>query len=116
MHTVIDNVISRILAQQEKGLQKYGTPVNPEDYTLQGWIEHQAQEMSDALVYLECQKQLIDLTLKDLYTAIKEMEASRTYSLELGNAYYHLCRAIRRLGGSLDDPKTGTEKPLGEAL
>lgn len=112
MNYVISNVIDRIKKQQEKGLKKYGTPVNPDHYTLHGWIEHQAQEMSDALVYLECQKQLIENVLRDLYTAVKSMEESRQYNYELGNAYYHISRAIQRLGGSLDEvdnaEKTGS--------
>jgi len=54
---VISNVVQMLLDQQEKGLKKYGTLVNVEDYNLIGWIEHLQQELCDALIYLECVKQ-----------------------------------------------------------
>lgn len=64
MKQLMDNpvyraVIEQFAAQQEKGLKKYGTYVNVEDYDVIGWIEHAQQEMIDQLVYLEALKQKI---------------------------------------------------------
>lgn len=50
-------ILTRFEAQQLKGLEKYGTFINTDDYDLLGWIEHAQQEMMDQMVYLEAIKQ-----------------------------------------------------------
>lgn len=54
---VLAAIMKRFKDQQQKGLEKYGELVNIDSYSLLGWIEHTQQELTDALVYLECIKQ-----------------------------------------------------------
>jgi hypothetical protein len=56
---IIMNLIKRLHDQQEKGLKKYGVPVKPISHTLIEWTEHKAEELTDALVYEEAQKQTL---------------------------------------------------------
>ncbi|WP_231578611.1 hypothetical protein [Geobacillus kaustophilus] len=37
---ILRNVQKLLEIQTEKGIEKYGTTVNPSDYTLVGWLEH----------------------------------------------------------------------------
>lgn len=53
---ILRNVQKLLETQTEKGIEKYGTTVNPSDYTLVGWLEHLQQEMIDAIVYCEVLK------------------------------------------------------------
>ena len=46
--------------QTAKGIAKYGTTVNPMDYTAIAWIEHARQELMDELVYLTVLKQKME--------------------------------------------------------
>ena len=46
--------------QTAKGLAKYGTTVNPMDYTTIEWIEHAIQESMDKIVYLTVLKQKLE--------------------------------------------------------
>lgn len=46
--------------QTAKGLAKYGTTVNPMDYSAIEWIEHTRQELMDELVYLTVLKQKME--------------------------------------------------------
>lgn len=38
--------------QTAKGLKKYGTLVNPDDYTFKEWENHMLEELVDMMVYL----------------------------------------------------------------
>lgn len=58
---VLRNVRDRLETQTEKGLAKYGHTVKYKDLELTDWIEHTQDELTDALVYLECLK----LSIKD---------------------------------------------------
>lgn len=53
---ILRNVQKMLEEQTRKGLEKYGTTVNPNDYTFVGWLEHLQQEMIDAVVYCEVLK------------------------------------------------------------
>ena len=53
-------VQERLDKQTAKGIEKYGTTVQKEDYTTTGWIEHTQDELVDALVYLETLKQKLN--------------------------------------------------------
>ncbi|MED0687913.1 hypothetical protein [Anoxybacillus ayderensis] len=53
---ILRNVQKLLETQTEKGIKKYGTSVNPSDYTFVGWLEHLQQEMVDAIVYCEVLK------------------------------------------------------------
>lgn len=53
---IIRNVQSLLENQTAKGLAKYGTTVNPNDYSVEEWIEHAQEEAIDFLVYLEVLK------------------------------------------------------------
>lgn len=39
--------------QTAKGLVKYSKTVNPDDYSIEGWINHNKQELVDSSVYSE---------------------------------------------------------------
>lgn len=47
-------IIQRTISQQVKGIKKYGGTVNPDSYDLIGWLDHLAEELTDALVYINC--------------------------------------------------------------
>jgi hypothetical protein len=49
---ILKEVQELLLKQTKKGLEKYGTTVNIDDYSLLEWIDHVLQEKVDELVYL----------------------------------------------------------------
>jgi hypothetical protein len=49
---ILKEVQELLLEQTKKGLEKYGTTVNIDDYSLLEWIDHVLQEKVDELVYL----------------------------------------------------------------
>jgi hypothetical protein len=52
---ILDNpIIKRTIEQQKKGIRKYGETVNPDSYDIFGWLDHLAEELTDAQVYIEC--------------------------------------------------------------
>jgi len=57
---VLREVNELLQNQTAKGLAKYGTTVNPMDYTTIEWIEHARQELMDELVYLTVLKQKME--------------------------------------------------------
>ncbi|MCY8918071.1 hypothetical protein MOE20_00980 [Bacillus atrophaeus] len=57
---IISAVISKLNAQQEKGLSKYGQPVQVNAYDLRGWLQHALEETLDHAVYLEAAIQTLD--------------------------------------------------------
>lgn len=57
---VLREVQSLLELQTAKGLAKYGTTVNPMDYTTIEWIEHAIQESMDKIVYLTVLKQKLE--------------------------------------------------------
>ncbi|MEC0568487.1 hypothetical protein P8848_01600 [Bacillus spizizenii] len=79
---IISAVISKLNAQQEKGLAKYGQPVHVTAYDLRGWLQHALEETLDHAVYLEAAIQTIQ-TLDDnriieqVIKGFNEMEAAR---------------------------------------
>lgn len=48
---VLREVQSLLELQTAKGLAKYGTTVNPMDYTTIEWLKHYREEMIDGAVY-----------------------------------------------------------------
>ncbi|MEK5331995.1 hypothetical protein [Lysinibacillus sp. FSL W8-0992] len=57
---VLREVQSLLENQTAKGLAKYGTTVNPLDYTTIEWIDHAIQESMDKIVYLTVLKQKLE--------------------------------------------------------
>ncbi|MEK4173351.1 hypothetical protein MHI22_18080 [Lysinibacillus sp. FSL L8-0312] len=57
---VLREVNELLQNQTAKGIAKYGTTVNPMDYTTIEWIEHARQELIDELVYLTVLKQKME--------------------------------------------------------
>jgi hypothetical protein len=53
-------VIQRLVAQQEKGIKKYGALLSGKTYSVDEYIEHVQQELTDALVYFEGLKQQLE--------------------------------------------------------
>jgi hypothetical protein len=49
---ILQEVQDLLINQTKKGLEKYGTTVNIDDYSLIEWIDHVLQEKVDELVYL----------------------------------------------------------------
>ncbi|NEW05326.1 hypothetical protein GK047_04735 [Paenibacillus sp. SYP-B3998] len=44
---ILSEVVKLFVAQQEKGLEKYGELVNLDSYSLVGWMEHAQQAYVD---------------------------------------------------------------------
>ncbi|MCY9434167.1 hypothetical protein [Bacillus haynesii] len=57
---IIKTVFEKIEKQQEKGLEKYGTEVKTDLYSLRGWLQHAQEEVIDLVVYIETAIQKID--------------------------------------------------------
>ncbi|KAF1678590.1 hypothetical protein [Bacillus sp. SKDU12] len=76
---IISGVISKLNAQQEKGLAKYGQPVQVSAYDLRGWLQHALEETLDHAVYLEAAIQSLDdnQNIKKIIKGFNEMEAAR---------------------------------------
>lgn len=53
---VIESLREVMIKQDEKGLEKYGKPLNPEDENYD-WLEMTIEELADALKYLESEAQ-----------------------------------------------------------
>ena len=51
-NAILNEVQALLESQTKKGLEKYQTTVNVDDYTLTEWIDHVLQEKMDELVYL----------------------------------------------------------------
>lgn len=49
---ILTEVQALLATQTEKGLKKYGTTVNVDDYSVIGWIDHILEEKCDEIVYL----------------------------------------------------------------
>jgi hypothetical protein len=49
---ILQEVQDLFINQTKKGLEKYGTTVNIDDYSLLEWIDHVLEEKVDELVYL----------------------------------------------------------------
>ncbi len=76
---VLRNVMDKFKNQQVKGLAKYGETVNPESYSVVGWLNHIQQEMIDAAVYAEV---LINVTSKIVEENKRVREALELYADE----------------------------------
>lgn len=57
---VLREIQNSLELQTAKGLAKYGTTVNPTDYSTIEWIEHAIQESMDKIVYLTVLKQKLE--------------------------------------------------------
>lgn len=57
---VLREIQNSLELQTAKGLAKYGTTVNPMDYSTIEWIEHAIQESMDKIVYLTVLKQKLE--------------------------------------------------------
>lgn len=64
---VLREVNELLELQTAKGLTKYQTTVNADDYTLEQWIDHAREELVDTLVYLTVIKRKL-LTVEDKRT------------------------------------------------
>ncbi|MFG3613113.1 hypothetical protein [Rummeliibacillus stabekisii] len=60
--------------QTVKGYAKYGTTVNPDDYSVEEWINHAQEEATDLLIYLEVLKTKLNESSKK---TANEMERLR---------------------------------------
>lgn len=64
---VLREVSSLLENQTAKGLAKYKTTVNSDDYSLGQWIDHTREELMDTLVYLTVlKKKLKEVGLDEL--------------------------------------------------
>lgn len=68
---VLDNQVA-------KGYVKYGTTVNPADYTTQQWINHASEEAMDFVVYL----QTLATKMDDMQHRFNEMQTALKLILE----------------------------------
>lgn len=58
-NSILREVNEKLELQTAKGLAKYKTTVNAEDYSEVEWIDHTCEELIDTLVYLVARKQSI---------------------------------------------------------
>jgi len=65
-NSVLREVNSLLENQTAKGLAKYKTTVNPDDYTLDEWIKHTQEELIDTLVYLTVIRQVLEAKKDEL--------------------------------------------------
>lgn len=56
-NVILSSVLEKFVQQTEKGLEKYGHSVNPDELTAIEWINHFQEEMIDAFIYSEIIKQ-----------------------------------------------------------
>ena len=62
---VLREVSSLLENQTVKGLAKYGTTVNADDYSVEEWIKHAQEECIDLLVYLTVIRQKLEVSKRD---------------------------------------------------
>lgn len=55
----LDNIIARFKRQEAKGLAKYGQALENNQANIEERLEHLAQELTDALMYIEWVKEQI---------------------------------------------------------
>lgn len=65
-----NKVLKRVLEQQEKGLSKYGKLVDPDEMSVDQWLEHYQQEVVDAHVYGEVLRQKLQSIAEKLQDAL----------------------------------------------
>ena len=53
---VLNNIMTLLEHQTEKGFKKYGQLVNPDNLPFEQWVDHASEEIIDLLVYLQCVK------------------------------------------------------------
>ncbi|WGE00911.2 hypothetical protein [Bacillus velezensis] len=90
---IISAVISKLNAQQDKGLAKYGQPVQVNAYDLRGWLQHALEETLDLAVYLEAAIQNLDRkeeTLQATYNNLKNNPPASESIEDMGDYYMNL--------------------------
>ncbi len=55
-NVILTQVLDKLISQTNKGVEKYGATVNPDDYSTVEWIDHAIEESIDHIVYLTCLK------------------------------------------------------------
>lgn len=63
-------IYTRIKGQIRKGVEKYGTPVDPNHYSMKGWHEHVQQELVDALTYNEIELYKVEQVQHNVQAAL----------------------------------------------
>jgi len=53
---ILSSVLDKLLAQTQKGIDKYGNTVQADSLSIGEWINHAQEEIIDLLVYLETVK------------------------------------------------------------
>lgn len=53
---VLSEMLNKFVEQTEKGVEKYGHTVQPNELSTIEWIEHAIEESIDHIVYLICLK------------------------------------------------------------
>lgn len=51
-NAILTQVLDKLISQTNKGVEKYGNTVNPDDYSAIEWIDHAIEESIDHIVYL----------------------------------------------------------------
>ncbi|MCV9368943.1 hypothetical protein OIO07_11895 [Bacillus paralicheniformis] len=84
---IIKSVFEKIEKQQEKGLEKYGTEVETDLYSLRGWLQHAQEEVIDLAVYLETAIQKIDEIEREKREMTLDMIINVTYKNGIKKEY-----------------------------
>ena len=60
MSNTLDSVIRDMIDREKLGLEKYGTTVDREDFSLRDWLQHAYEESLDKSLYLKAAIRVID--------------------------------------------------------
>lgn len=82
---IIRNVQALLENQTAKGLAKYGTTVNPNDYSVEEWIQHASEEIIDFLVYLQVLKVKLNESHMKLARENEELIKTVRFYAQQGN-------------------------------
>lgn len=69
-----DRIAARFARQEAKGLGKYGFPLEDNPAAMAERLEHLAEELSDALMYIEWIKEYIEWGMEQMAEGYKPME------------------------------------------
>lgn len=51
--SVVNSVVNKFKTRSDVGIKKYGTTLDRNDVSFDGWLNHLQEELMDAILYLE---------------------------------------------------------------
>jgi hypothetical protein len=62
MSKILERLIQEYKSREDRGFEKYGTPMDRNDLPLSEWVQHALEEAMDLTLYLSKIKSLLDDT------------------------------------------------------